>query len=73
MRLVIADLPLLPAFGALNSCSVGGDIGSHPPVVMLARLRGPIIEVIHALNYSYPTGLSTTDSQVSQIVVSACR
>ena len=72
MRLVIADLPGLPTLGALNRGDVGGDIRSHPAMLMLAGLRGPVIEVIHALDYSYSHGVASVILALFQIVVSCC-
>ena len=72
MRLVIVDLPRLPTLGALNRGGVGGDVSSHPTVGVLARLRRPVVEVIHALNYTHLAAIATTESMFLKIVVSRC-
>ena len=53
MRLVIVDLPRLPTLRALNRGGIGGNVSSHPTMGVLAGLRRPVVEVIHALSYSY--------------------
>jgi hypothetical protein len=72
MRLVIVDLPRLPTFGALKSSNVRGDVSSHPPMFVLAKLRPVVVEVIHALNYTHSAAIATTESMFLKIVVSAC-
>ena len=72
MRLVIVDLPRLPTLRALNRGGIGGNVSSHPTMGVLAGLRRPVVEVIHASNYTHSAAIATTESMFLKIVVSCC-
>ena len=71
MRLVIVDLLRFPTLRALKGSSVRGDVSSHPPMGVLARIRPVVVEVIHALDYTHSAAIATTESMFFKIVVSA--